>query len=351
MSKNLYFILFLFFGWAVNVSAQSSYQAKELKNASKEMSLLSYTFQLDSAVYTPLTNPISLNNGAVWSDSINIPFYIIQPPFQIALSGVLFDSIYFFPSSCAIGNPNLGTPFNAHMVMPFGYIGLVDRGIAVNSNLSQLNYKVDGTAGNRILKIECKEVGSVRELATNTNILANHISFQAWFYEGTHMIEFRYGPSVFPSSTTFYGSNNGVANTGPMVGIYTETQNDWIECWLFGPVNSPSLVNSAQFMLGTPSNGTIYRFNPVSTPTSSVGERQLSSLLKVFPNPTTDLLQLQLQNNQSQALVLLYDLGGREVKRVSMSEMQQQLDISDLAAGMYTLRMQGTAGSLKVIKR
>jgi len=31
--------------------------------------------------------------------------------------------------------------------------------------------------------------------------------------------------------------------------------------------------------------------------------------------------------------------------------MQQSVDLSDLAAGMYTLRMQGAAGSLKVIKK
>jgi hypothetical protein len=31
--------------------------------------------------------------------------------------------------------------------------------------------------------------------------------------------------------------------------------------------------------------------------------------------------------------------------------MQTTLDISDLAAGMYNLRMEGVAGSLKIIKK
>lgn len=349
MIKTYALLLVAILGGSAGAKAQNAFDLEERQLAAKGMSVLNYTFQLDSANYTPLSNPISLNNGAVWGDSNNISSYVIGPPFQIALSGRLFDSIYFYPSSCAIGNPNSITPFNAHMVMPFGYIGLVDRGISSNTSLSALSYKIDGTPGNRILKIECKEAGSARELAVNASILSNHISFQAWFYEGSNMIEFRYGPSVMPLSTTFYGSNNGNANTGPIVGIFTQSASNWVECWLEGPVGSPSLVSTAQFMIGTPANGTVYRFNPVST--TSVAEQQISSLLQAFPNPATDLLRLELQQSQSSALVQLYDLSGREVKRVLMSEMQQSVDISDLAAGMYSLRLEGAAGSLKIIKK
>jgi hypothetical protein len=110
-------------------------------------------------------------------------------------------------------------------------------------------------------------------------------------------------------------------------------------------------VLTQQAIIGTPVSGTVYRFTPASGTGSSVAEQQLSSLLKAFPNPATDLLQLELQNSQPSALVQLYDLSGREVKRVQLTEMQTTLDISDLAAGMYSLRMQGAAGSLKIIKK
>jgi hypothetical protein len=348
MIKNFFLSLMIILGWSAKVLAQNAFELNERNPVATGMSVLSYTFQLDSATYTPLSNPISLNNSSVWGFGSSFVFPSIPSPFPAAISGTNFNSIYFSPEFGA-GNPNLTTMYNGHWAVPFGWIGLVDRGFSIDTSLSPVSYQVEGAVGNRIIKFEAKEVGSRHEQAVNPGILVNYVSFQVWLYENSQVIEFRYGPSVMPSDSIFYGENQGVQNTGPIVGIFNETPNDWVECWLQGPVGSPSLVSTAQFMIGTPANGTIYRFNPVST--TSVAEQQLSSQLKAFPNPATDLLQLQLQNNQASALVQLYDLSGREVKRVLMSEMQTTLDISDLAAGMYNLRMKGAAGSLKIIKK
>lgn len=307
----------------------------------EQVSQLNYTFNQLTATYAPLDNPISLNGGITWDD----PTLPIPAPFPIILNGVTVDVIGIDGLGAMVVGVNSANPTVLHAMLPFE-VDIIDRGYDSSISLSSISYKVEGAVGSRILKIEWKEVGSYGEYDFLGGILTNYISFQAWIYEGTNVIEYRYGANTITNSPLFYEGE-----TGPLVGFGIESATGIAVNLLNGPVANPTLTIGIQAVIGTPVNGTVYRFTPVGGTGSSVAEQQLSSLLKAYPNPATDLLQLQLQNNQASALVQLYDLSGREVKRVLMSEMQQSVDISDLAAGMYSLRMEGAAGSLKIIKK
>lgn len=327
---------------ALGTPALAQKPASKFKSgaAIEQVNQLKYTFTQLTAAYAPLTTPISLTGGISWDD----PTLLIPMPFPINLNGAAIDELVIDGLGAMVFGEITANPGVLHAMLPFE-TDIIDRGYDSSISLSSINYKVEGAVGSRVLKIEWKEVGSYGEYSALGGILTNYISFQAWIYEGTHVIEFRYGANTITNTPIFYEGE-----TGPLVGFGTETQTSLTTNLLSGSAANPTFVLSMQAIIGTPANGTVYRFTPVGTGTS-VAEQQLSNVLKAYPNPATDLLQLQLQNNQTSALVQLYDLSGREVKRLNMSEMQQSVDISDLAAGMYNLRVEGVAGSLKIIKK
>lgn len=309
--------------------------------STEQVSQFNYTFSQLTAPYAALVNPTSLNNGAIWDD----PTFLIPSPFPVTINGATVNTISISGLGATIVGELTADPNSAHLISGFE-ADIIDRGYDINTSLSPISYLVDGNTGSRILKIEWKEVGSYAEYDSSGGTLTNFISFQTWIYEGTNVIEYRYGPNTITNPMLYYEGD-----TGPFVGVGFSTAAGLDVNLLTGPAASPTLVLTQQAIIGTPASGTVYRFTPATGTGSSVAEQQLSGLLKAFPNPATDLLQLELQNRQSSALVQLYDLSGREVKRVQLTEMQTTLDISDLAAGMYSLRMQGAAGSLKVIKK
>ena len=59
--------------------------------------------------------------------------------------------------------------------------------------------------------------------------------------------------------------------------------------------------------------------------------------IKIFPNPTRDLLHVQLSNNEMPQMLSLYDLAGNKVLEV---ENADELNVTSIAAGVYTLSIQ-----------
>jgi hypothetical protein len=68
------------------------------------------------------------------------------------------------------------------------------------------------------------------------------------------------------------------------------------------------------------------------------------AITKVYPNPASDLLNIALTLPQSGKVTLeLYDLTGRvvtskDIQVISAGELSEQLEVSGLANGVYTLR-------------
>jgi len=62
---------------------------------------------------------------------------------------------------------------------------------------------------------------------------------------------------------------------------------------------------------------------------------------KVYPNPTTGLLQVALPEQANTAQLRLYNLQGQLVKQQAARSNTEAIDLSNLPAGMYLLRVQG----------
>jgi hypothetical protein len=86
--------------------------------------------------------------------------------------------------------------------------------------------------------------------------------------------------------------------------------------------------------------GTVYPdtyFN-LSTP-----ENQLLSV-RCFPNPANESLRIELAETSGAAQLELINLQGEILQRVSITQLATTISTSELAAGMYLLRVQTADG-------
>lgn len=311
----------------------------KLATTAENTANLMYTFSAQTAAYSPLTGTISLTGNAVWDD----PVASIPMPFPFTVQGQQVDSFVLD----GLGGSLLGYQNNNPIygvVAPFE-VDLIDRGYDSTTSLSSISYRVDGNPGNRILKIEWKEVGSYGEYANIGGILAMYISFQAWIYEGTNVIEYRYGANTINDPAVFYEGD-----LGAVIGTaLTDGNASLVANLISGQVTSPVFALTLAPINGTPSNGTLYRLVPIGS-SSSVADNTLTQWIKAWPNPVTDVLNLELKNEQ-QANISLYNMKGQKVKQQLLTESRSSLDLSDLPAGAYLLRMEGHTGSMRIIKR
>jgi len=107
-----------------------------------------------------------------------------------------------------------------------------------------VRYKLTGSVGSRVLTIDWEIQPLSTSLATN---------FQLRLYEGTNNIEYWYGSSTVPATTTFYIGLNNNANSS-YLGIVSGAASSSTSC-----TQTPN-----------PANGTLYRF--IACGTSATGD-------------------------------------------------------------------------------
>ena len=75
--------------------------------------------------------------------------------------------------------------------------------------------------------------------------------------------------------------------------------------------------------------------------------RNLNSELKIYPNPATDKVYMELKNNTIDAVQLM-DINGKVVKRVAFDSKRNycSIDVADLTPGVYTVSIQSGSESI-----
>jgi len=141
---------------------------------------------------------------------------------------------------------------------------------------------------------------------------------------------------------------------------------------LIGTINYAQTIESVTFsavassndnfqpVMGTPygaslsgANGSLeisasYGESSYEQSTLSTEEIKLQSSIRVFPNPTTYLVNVDLsQLPQGEYQLYLMDLSGKVVHKQSTTATSSQIDMSTLATGTYVLNVQ-TKGTQKV---
>ena len=292
-----------------------------------------YLFQTFNATYTELVNPISLNNSDIWE----MPDYIIPIGFDFWYFHSTVDTLYFFETAPAMLSTSDEEGGFHKIIIPFG-ASLVDRGYGTAHSLSPLSYELSGEIGNKIFKLEWKNVGFLFEYYDN-NTLNDYANFQLWLYEASGNIEMHYGPTSISHPELAYAGE-----TGPSVSLIPKYDYDpdtisSASLWLYGNPNAPVIIESDNYfnLDGTISPNTVYQFNNLTV--SSPGN--ITEIPLVFPNPVKDILNLRLDKIiASPATVYICDITGRIVYDASINMTKAgdlQIPVSDLTSGIFQL--------------
>ena len=211
--KKTYLLTFLAISFFSYVSGQSSPKETRRKlfenhNHARNSSAFTYTLSTFTQPYSDLTGATSVNNGEIWDD----PDYLIPVSFPFVLLGSDVSLLEFYGAGATLRSTT-EDPFVDAYVFPFE-VDLIDRGeLEGDESLSPISYKVEGSAGNHILKVEWKNAGSYNELDEN-GTLDMFVNFQLWLFEGSNKIEFHIGPSLINDPDAFY-----FGETGPAGGL------------------------------------------------------------------------------------------------------------------------------------
>lgn len=328
---------------------------------SRSQVMYPYTFSKTTATYSDLVGATNLTAGNVWDDTIMaIPLGF---NFKWALANRTIDSImidtYGILYATEDFDPN--AEFGNRIMMPY-QTDLCDRSTNTGGTtpVSPVSYQTTGTPGNRICKIEFKNAGFYEDNSGN-----DAVNFQVWLYETSNEIEFRYGPqSVADIATCFLGQ------AGPWINLAYKSSLDLVNfkltvdscTYVSGNTTTAAAVNSTTTIdldnppstfafVGLPANGQVFKWTPPGTSTSIHDINGTFAAVEVYPTQIEDRVFVQHTGNMEWAV--LYDHQGKRIQKFDVSATRNQLDMSFLASGFYTLTLHSTSGlskSYKLIK-
>jgi len=200
-------------------------------------------------------------------------------------------------------------------------------------NTSKISYKLDGASGNKILKVQWKNV-RVRSGQPN-----NFVNLQIWLHQ-SGVIEYRYGPASASNASGYTQA------TGPSVGISYSAFSltpMFEKIWIYG--TPPNLmIDSARNLnfpniWGVPTNGTVYRFAPKNLSVSSLNNNEGVS---VYPNPANTALNISSRAFGTPVKATLIDMQGKVAAEYLLDGQTKEHIISTAALpnGIYEVMVQ-----------
>ncbi len=285
-----------------------------------------YTFTKATGTYQDLTGAIPINNNQLWDS----PDFVIPIGFAFDLNDTLIDSLNVASAQGGSVSSRMGMHYCLIMVFE---ADLIDRGDISGISQSPISYKLEGSPGNRILKVEWKNAGFFDEGAA-LGTLNDYVNFQLWLYEGTNAIEIHFGPNQVTDPAINY-----LGRGGPGIGISGRIGNAITAYYFLSDTpDNPMLVNYSTTLNGTPANGTIYRF---SRNTIGISAHPLTThSLNLYPNPLKSEAVCQTEKDLQDATLTVYSASGQLMRQIThISGKEVRLKRGNLAAGLYLIQL------------
>ena len=310
--------------------------------------------------YTPLTSPTNVGFAADWDDTISDP---INLPFTFKYQNTTVNTVSIETS----GSLYLNDVVQQNAAM--GHITGVQMDY-ISAGRGKVYYTTTGTAGNRIFKVEYRNVGRYNDF-TDTDTL----NFQIWLYENDNAIEYRGGYSNV-ADTMFAKDASDlfelqkepvfcglICNPGDSIGSTagnaflhgtqylnnTFSNNAALLSDLQLPDPSPFL--NQLLYGGYPANGSVIRFTPVNPNSIAKIDFDMAS---VYPNPSKGgIYKLNLKEApKAGATLTVYNMTGKVVLNQALNNAGATIDLGAYANGHYFGKIAngGRTGSFKLIK-
>lgn len=324
----------------------------------KSQKMYPYSFTPSNSTYTNLAGATNLTAGKVWDDTLmTIPLGFT---FKWALANRNIDSIAI-DSDGILHAPQdfvqvLDNPIRA--MMPY-QADMSDRAYNTSTTaISPISYLTTGSAGNRICKIEFKNVGFY-----NDNSGTDFANFQVWLYETSNIIEYRYGSSSVANILSSFDGRNG-----PYINLIYKSTIDIVNqtivldscTYVSGNSASVAAINPsmpfdylnqppADFAFsGLPANGQVFRFAPISIGSSLQDQEGPFANVKVYPTYIQDQFFVEHDGEQISATVV--DVHGKICLHEDKLNRKSSFTTSGLSKGLYLLILKGDNAKSKVYK-
>lgn len=311
------------------------------------------------ATYTPLTNATDVGFDMDWDDTVS---NAITMPFTFKYQNTVVNTVRIETYGSLYLNDLM------HEDADMGHITGVYMDY-VSAGRGKVYYSTTGTAGNRIFKVEYRNVCRYND-ANGTDTL----NFQIWLYESDNAIEYRGGytnvaDTMFAKDAddllngekefVFCGlvSNPGdsIATTGSEAFLHgTQYINNtfYNTAVLFADLQTPNPMILEDLLYGSyPANGSVIRFVPVNP--NSIAKVDFD-MATVYPNPSKDgKYSLTLKEAPLAGTTLtIYDMTGKVVLNQPLSQASATIDLAAYANGNYFGKITNgdRTGSFKLIK-
>lgn len=288
-----------------------------------------FSFSHGNKTYLPLEGGISMNipeNGDLDPLTFNTPFMFNGTELNIFQ---VVDGILVLFNSVSYENLKL-YPSDANYTLIPGD--------------SEVNYRIDGVAPNRVCIVEIKNLRFRDEIA-QSGTASSYISFQILIEEGKGAVSYHYGDSNIKNFDLCYKKHKG------SLSGWSDNKDMFRE--LEGDPQAPRNLTTSEIegyhpvLNGTPVSGTFYTWGDISVSTNM----KFYTDLNIFPNVTSSVVNIK----DSRLSVLspkidIYSSSGQLVKSLFMQK--NQIDVKELPSGIYQLviRINNNQYSAKIVK-
>lgn len=288
-----------------------------------------YNFTTSQSAYTDLVAPTSINNGQVWDYDDFGPFTI---PFSFSINGQAINRFVFSDDNFLFLTPN--ADLDEETGLFYSYLSgafIQDRTYSTTSS-SGINYKTEGQAGNRILKIEVKNAGLEDTIYYDYTEDHFYLSFQIWLYENNNVIEYRFGNNNITDlevindevQVGFEGDTTASVLTG------SSTQPTYQEF----TINNPPADDFYPTLNAFPASGTVYRFAPAAT----AGIETFSkNAFTIYPNPAE--AELNVTKTEGTSNYEVYSILGSKVLSGTIDTTNTTINVANLDKGVYLVKI------------
>lgn len=299
-----------------------------------------YNFTKLEQPYADLENPTSINNGEVWDWDEYGPFTM---PFNFSVRGQAVDRFIFDDNYFAFLAPGVDY-YEDDLGIYYFYadnLFIQDRTYESEVSSSPISYKVEGTAGNRILKLEVKNASIEDASSYGYEDGFFYTNYQIWLYESDKSIEFR------------YGANNitDIQNLTDGDGLTAAFGDDINFGFVMGDTASPEYGEYTEetyeggSLSAYPANGSVYRFAPAQAAGIPSVKNNFVSL---YPNPAGSALNI-VSKNTPVSQYAIYDATGKQLLQKSFSPATMvNINVENMATGIYFVDVNGQ--HLKFVK-
>lgn len=233
--------------------------------------------------YVELINPISVNDGEIWSSESS---YLLNFDFDFIIFDQTFSSLVV-EAGGGISFPNSEYKSIQVYHIPFGGYLLKDKGEDIS--ISNINYEVIGDEWHKIIKIQWNNAGFNQWFSTSDT--ADYVNFQIWIFQEDAHIELHFGSHQTDEGTYGYPQSPGPSikfdfdNCSNVLSYYNASDDPLYD---FFDMCYPNY----SFIHGTPSSGITYSIIPTSQPCLPEGitfayQSEIDSFQINFPSCTT----------------------------------------------------------------